>query len=99
MSDKRKTKIQARLKEGYEVDQIKKGIIGCSKSDYHVENKYTDIELICRDASKLDRFIEMVIPNDHQTPDEQQIEQEDTTPPPEIKPIPVKYGQGLGGGK
>jgi len=34
-----------------------------------------------------------------QTPDEQQIEQEDTTPPPEIKPIPVKYGQGLGGGK
>ena len=35
----------------------------------------------------------------NQSPDEQQIEQEDTTPPPEIKPIPVKYGQGLGGGK
>ncbi|CEI51527.1 Primosomal protein I [Acinetobacter bereziniae] len=30
--------------------------------------------------------------------DDQQIE-EDLTPPPEIKPIPVKYGQGLGGGK
>ncbi|QQC79465.1 YdaU family protein [Acinetobacter bereziniae] len=35
----------------------------------------------------------------NQSPDEQQIEEEDTTPPPEIKPIPVKYGQGLGGGK
>lgn len=30
--------------------------------------------------------------------DDQQIE-EDLTPLPEIKPIPVKYGQGLGGGK
>ncbi|MFW1767138.1 hypothetical protein ACG9X2_17015 [Acinetobacter bereziniae] len=35
----------------------------------------------------------------NQSPDEQQIEEEDTTPPPEIKPIPVKYGQGFGGGK
>ncbi|TNL51217.1 hypothetical protein [Acinetobacter bereziniae] len=31
--------------------------------------------------------------------DDQQIKEEDLTPPPEIKPIPVKYGQGFGGGK
>ncbi|MFW2042274.1 hypothetical protein ACG94V_12805 [Acinetobacter sp. ULE_I001] len=35
----------------------------------------------------------------NQTPDDQPTEVKDSTPPPEIKPIPVKYGQGLGGGK
>lgn len=35
----------------------------------------------------------------NQTPDDQPTEEQDLTPPPEIKPIPVKYGQGLGGGK
>lgn len=59
LSVKRKAKIHARLKEGYAVEQIKQAIIGCSKSDYHIENKHTDIELICREAGKLDRFIEM----------------------------------------
>ncbi|UOH16929.1 YdaU family protein [Acinetobacter sp. NyZ410] len=34
-----------------------------------------------------------------QTPDDQPAEEQDLIPPPEIKPIPVKYGQGLGGGK
>lgn len=81
LSDKRKTKIQARLKEGYAVDQIKKGIIGCSKSDYHVENKYTDIELICRDAGKLDRFIEMNNSTEQQQPSQPQIESQQSTQP------------------
>lgn len=67
LSDKRKAKIHARLKEGYAVEQIKQAIIGCSKSAYHVENKHTDIELICRDAGKLDRFIEMLPPVEQQT--------------------------------
>lgn len=35
----------------------------------------------------------------NQTSEEQPTEEQDLTPPPEIKPIPVKYGQGLGGGK
>lgn len=35
----------------------------------------------------------------NQTPDDQQTEDQDLTPPPEIKPIPVKYGQGFGGAK
>lgn len=58
----RKTKIQARLKEGYAVQDIKQAILGCSKSEYHIQGGYTDIELICREASKLDRFIEMSNP-------------------------------------
>ncbi|MFW2080669.1 DUF1376 domain-containing protein [Acinetobacter guillouiae] len=75
LDNKRKGKITARLKEGYSVDQIKQGIIGCSKSDYHIENKHTDIELICRDVKHLDRFIEMVIPMG-QHPSQPQIEDE-----------------------
>lgn len=59
LSDKRKTKILARLKQGYTVDEIKQAIVNCSQSDYHIKNAYTDIELICREPEKLDRFINM----------------------------------------
>lgn len=59
LSDKRARKIQARLVEGYLVEDIKLAITNCSKSDYHLQNGYTDIELICREPEKLDRFINM----------------------------------------
>ncbi|MBR7715503.1 YdaU family protein [Acinetobacter nosocomialis] len=59
LDNKRKTKIHARLKDGYTVEDIKLAITNCSKSEYHVQGGYTDIELICREPSKLDRFIEM----------------------------------------
>ena len=59
LDDKRKTKIVARLKDGYTVDQIKQAINGCAASEYHVQNHHTDIELICRDAVHTDRFIGM----------------------------------------
>ena len=59
LNDKRKTKIVARLKDGYTVDQIKQAINGCAASEYHVQNHHTDIELICRDAVHTDRFIGM----------------------------------------
>ena len=59
LDDKRKTKIVARLKDGYTVDQIKQAIDGCAASEYHVQNHHTDIELICRDVVKIDKFIEL----------------------------------------
>jgi len=59
LSTKRKQRIEQRLKEGYTVDQLKCAILGCSNSDYHIENGYTDIELICREPEKVDRFIEL----------------------------------------
>ncbi|EHU2011029.1 hypothetical protein ACFZ96_18750, partial [Acinetobacter baumannii] len=59
LSDKRARKIQARLVDGYQVEDIKLAITNCSKSDYHVQGRYTDIELICREPEKLDRFINM----------------------------------------
>ncbi|MCU4589122.1 replication protein [Acinetobacter ursingii] len=73
LSDKRAKKIQARLVDGYLVEDIKHAILNCSKSDYHVQGGYTDIELICREPEKLDRFIGLF-------PQPQQANETPTTP-------------------
>lgn len=63
LDSKRKSKLSQRLKDGYTVDQIKQAIINCSKTPHNMGQndrgqKYNDIELICRDAANLERFIE-----------------------------------------
>lgn len=55
----RETKIKARLKEGYTVDEIKQAILNVSSSQHHIDGGHTDIELICRDQSHLDKYIAM----------------------------------------
>lgn len=62
LDDKRRKKINGLLKIGYTVDDLKTAIDGCKSSPYHQgQNKqatiYDDIELICRDASHVDKFI------------------------------------------
>lgn len=74
----RKTKIQARLKEGYTVEDIKTAIVGCSKSQFHIEGNHTDLTLICRDATKLDHFLAMS--NPAQVAIQPQIEDVQTIP-------------------
>lgn len=72
-------KIQLRLREGYTVEQIKTAIDGCAASPFHRgENDrneiYDDIELICRDGVKLEKFIaiaERGTPAANQTYEEQ----------------------------
>lgn len=75
LDNPRKSKIQARLKEGYTVEDIKTAIVGCSKSQFHIEGNHTDLTLICRDATKLDHFLAMSNPaqvaTQPQTEDEQ----------------------------
>lgn len=61
---KRQKAIQARLKDGYSVDRLKTAIDGCAASAWHQgandrNRPYNDIELICRDAKRVDQFIEM----------------------------------------
>ena len=78
LSDKRARKIQTRLVDGYQVEDIKHAILNCSKSDYHVQGGYTDIELICREPEKLDRFIAMSVKAPavelaHPTPEQQPV--------------------------
>ena len=60
---KRDKAIKARLKEGYTVDEIKLAILGCSMTPHNMGQndngkKYDDIELICRNAANLERFME-----------------------------------------
>ena len=62
LDSKRQTKIKARLKDGYTVEDLCKAVDGCRRSPHHMgENDqgavYDDIELICRDATKVDRFM------------------------------------------
>ena len=58
----RRSKIEARLKDGYTVDDIKRAIDGCAASAWHMglnpsNKKFDDIALICRDATKLEGFM------------------------------------------
>lgn len=60
---KRRTAIKNRLKDGYDVDYIKTAIVKCSQTPHNMghndrKQKYNDIELICRNASNLERFAE-----------------------------------------
>lgn len=67
LTAERQTKIVNRLKDGYTSEQIKKAIDGCASSPFHTgENdqrkRYDDIELICRNGTKLESFIQMTVP-------------------------------------
>lgn len=62
LTAERKRKIEARLKEGYSVEQIIQAIDGCAASPFHRGQNDTgqvwdDLELICRNGSKLESFI------------------------------------------
>lgn len=59
----RVTKIRARLKEGYTVDEIKLAIDGCANSPHHMGQNdtstvYDDLTLICRSGDKVEIFID-----------------------------------------
>lgn len=62
LDDKRKKKITALFKIGYTAEDLKTAIDGCKSSPFHQGQNnrsevYDDIELICRDASHVDKFI------------------------------------------
>ena len=61
LTDMRKKCVEARLKEGYTVDQIKQAIEGCAKSPHHMGQNdsgtvYDDLTLICRSGDKVEQF-------------------------------------------
>ena len=62
LDDKRSRAIKARLKDGYSVGELCKAVEGCKYSEYHQGKNdngmvYDDIELICRNATNVDKFI------------------------------------------
>ncbi len=61
---KRRRKVLNRLKDGYTVEEIKTAIDGNRRSGWHQRGNpgmvlYDDLELICRDAAHLERFIDL----------------------------------------
>lgn len=61
LNKKRSNAIEARLKEGYKVEDIKKAILGCSMTGHNMGQNdngklFNDLELICRDGSQIERF-------------------------------------------
>ena len=62
LDKKRRHRLEAALKTGYSVEELKQAIDGCSKTPFNQGQndrgqRYDDIELILRDASHIDRFI------------------------------------------
>lgn len=65
-SDRRRSRVKARLAEGFTVDDLKAAVTGCSLSPHHMgqndrgpkgEGKpFNDLELICRDAEHVEDF-------------------------------------------
>lgn len=61
LTPKRKRNIQARLRDGYDIEQIQNAIRGCAISPFHsgqneTKTVYNDIELICRSGEKVEFF-------------------------------------------
>lgn len=59
LTDDRRRKIRARLREGYTVEQIRQAIDGAAARAFVNEQgvKFDDIELICRNGAKVEQFI------------------------------------------
>lgn len=65
LDNKRSRAIAGRLKEGHSVDKLKLAIDGCKASPWHQGKNdrhqvFDDIELICRDAKRVESFIARV---------------------------------------
>lgn len=88
LSNDRKNKIKARLKEGYTSQDLKQAVIGCSKSSFHIEKNFTDIELICRSAKHVDQFLANA--GSSQVSDEN-VQQGETAPPAQYKAMEGRW--------
>lgn len=63
LTPERRSKIAARLRQGYTADQIKRAIDGCAGSKFHRDGNHDDLTLICRTGSKLESFESMPVPD------------------------------------
>ena len=56
-SKKRIEAVKRIWKLGYTESDFKQAIRGCTSSEFHINNKHLDIELICRDQDHFERFM------------------------------------------
>jgi hypothetical protein len=67
---RRRSKVMARFREGYTLDDLKAAVDGILRSPWHQgENpdakRYDDLELICRDGAQVEKFRDMAHGNGH----------------------------------
>ena len=53
----RRSKIQARLREGYSVDDLKLAVDGMFATPFNIEKHYTDVTVACGSATQVDRYM------------------------------------------
>jgi hypothetical protein len=61
-ADERIKPVRERLAAGFTIDDLKQAIDGCAKSTFHMgvnkeHRQYNDLELICRDAKRVESFL------------------------------------------
>lgn len=64
LTPERRTRVRARLRDGYTVEDIKKAIDAVASSDWHrgsnnADREFTDLVLICQNGSKLESYIDL----------------------------------------
>ena len=64
LDERRRRLIRARLDDGYTAEELKLAALGCRASPFHQGDndraqRYCSIDLICRNAEKVDQFIEI----------------------------------------
>jgi len=57
-TSRRLSKVQARLKEGYPVEDLKRAVDGCLSNPFNVEGGFYDLELICRDDQHVTQYMQ-----------------------------------------
>ena len=56
-TQKRLSKVRARLRDGHTVEDLKQAVEGCLGSAFNVEGGYIDLELICRSDAKVTQYM------------------------------------------
>jgi hypothetical protein len=68
----RQSKVEARIREGYDVERLKRAVLGCRASPHHMGANdqgvpYNGLELICRNGSKVEFFEDIYEAQQHGT--------------------------------
>ena len=80
LDNKRSRAIAGRLKHGYSVEQLKRAVDGCRASPWHQGQNdrhqvYDDIELICRDAKRVEAFLTKAeVVSQHQRDEQRELD-------------------------
>ncbi len=56
-TDRRLSKVRARLRDGHTVEDLKLAVDGCLSNEFNVNGGYIDLELICRDDAHVTQYI------------------------------------------